>query len=127
MVTTPISRDETIAALRKMIRKLDAAAESGEWTLDTARMVRLAEDITAWMDARPRRWEMPAEPGPEVTHVRDNAGRVWRCPALGYENPDQWAGYWRTLDNQLAKDWPGLVSGFGPLTDVTADYRKDEP
>jgi hypothetical protein len=79
----------------------------------------------------PQTWQIPAQPGPEVTHVRDNAGRIWRQPALGYHNPDQWAGYWRTSDNQLAKAWLELLTGFGPLTDVTdshhpsRDYAED--
>lgn len=68
-------------------------------------------------------WTMPAEPGPEVTHVRDRDGRVWRQPALGYPNPDQWAGNWRTSDNQLATTWTDLVAGFGPLTDASNDHR----
>lgn len=70
---------------------------------------------------QPQTWQIPAQPGPEVTHVRDSADRIWRQPALGYHNPDQWAGYWRTSDNQLAKVWLELLTGFGPLTDVTAD------
>lgn len=70
----------------------------------------------------PRRWEFPPEPGPEVTHVRDAAGRVWRQPNLGLQ-PDKVLWQWRTLGNELGRPWRELLDGFGPLTDVSEDHR----
>lgn len=59
------------------------------------------------------RWELPAEPGPAVTHVRDRFGRVWRRPVTGRN--------WQTIDGRLGCPWPEIIGGYGPLVDVTGE------
>lgn len=49
----PLTREQTILALRIMITKLNAAIQSNTWTLETARILELAQDIGAWLDTRP--------------------------------------------------------------------------
>jgi hypothetical protein len=59
----------------------------------------------------PRRWQLPAEPGPEVTAVRDARGDLWNR---------QRRGGWR-LDRPMGAlwSWATLIRQEGPLTDVT--------
>jgi hypothetical protein len=61
----------------------------------------------------PTTWEAPAEPGPEVTHVRDRFGRLCRRDGdLWWVDPGRgWEDYYR---------WHELL-WRGPLTDATGD------
>lgn len=61
-------------------------------------------------------WALPAEPGPEVTHVRDRTRRVWRRTGLG---PN-----WQSIDGHIGCPWPEIINGYGPLTDVSAEYAQ---
>ncbi len=106
-MTPTLTRDQTIATLRAMVRKLDAAIESNEWDLETIRILGLAEDITAWLDSRPRTWRLPAEPD---CPVRDAEGRVWEHT----NDPDT---PWQS--GRIATTWP-MVLARGPLTEVKA-------
>lgn len=63
---------------------------------------------------KPRRWEVPSEPGPEVTAVRDRDGDVWKRA----EN-----GAWEMMLERgvlLAGSWEDLL-WHAPLTDVTGE------
>ncbi len=104
MVTSVLTREQTITTLRAMVRKLDAAVKSNEWDLETVRILGLAEDITAWLDSRPRTWRLPAEPD---CPVRDAEGRVWERT----EDPDV---PWQI--GRIATTWPMLLTR-GPLTE----------
>ena len=56
-------------------------------------------------------WVMPAEPGPEVTHVRDRLGVRWRRDG-GFWWADIGHGYYGH------RTWPEVLSR-GPLTDAS--------
>ena len=100
-----LTRDEVTAALRTMIRKLNAAVESNEWDLETIRILGLAEDIAAWMDSRPRTWALPDEP---TGKVRDAEGWMWEYTG----DPD---APWQS--GRICTTWP-MVLTRGPLTEV---------
>jgi hypothetical protein len=103
-VTDNLTREQTITALRAMVRKLNAAVESNEWDLETVRILGLAEDITAWLDSRPRTWRLPAEPD---CPVRDAEGWAWhRTSPKGL-----WVNEWG-----MDVAWSFLLTR-GPLTE----------
>jgi hypothetical protein len=56
-------------------------------------------------------WEMPAEPGPEVTAVRDRLGVRWR------REDDLW---WADIGHgyEVHRTWPEVLTR-GPLTDAS--------
>jgi hypothetical protein len=56
-------------------------------------------------------WEMPAEPGAEVTAVRDRLDVRWR------REDDLW---WADIDHgyEVHRNWPEVLSR-GPLTDAS--------
>jgi len=58
------------------------------------------------------RWELPAEPGPEVLAVRDEDGDVWTRAA------DGWTCSGMSITR--VRPWREVLS-FAPLIDVTAD------
>lgn len=62
-----------------------------------------------------RTWSLPAEPGPEVTAVRDRHGRIWTREPDGWIYRDRPAFVYRL-------PWHGLfMQGHGPLTDATQE------
>jgi len=64
----------------------------------------------------PRRWEMPAEPGPEVTRVVNRVGEVWERGADGWG----WVGVKdgaKVLTHH--RSWRELLVGYGPLDEAT--------
>lgn len=61
----------------------------------------------------PRTWSLPAEPGPEVTAVRDASGECWTL----YDD-----GWWRVA--QIRRRWGSLLAEFGPLTDATGEEQR---
>lgn len=65
----------------------------------------------------PQTWSIPAEPGPEVTHVKDRYRDVWRRrgPVWIHESPHGEASW----------QWPILFGRGYPLTDVSAEYTID--
>lgn len=65
----------------------------------------------------PQTWSIPAEPGPEVTHVKDRYRAVWhrRGSAWVHESPHGEASW----------QWPILFGRGYPLTDVSAEYAID--
>lgn len=63
----------------------------------------------------PRVWSLPAEPGPEVTRVRDCDGDAWNRVH---------AGGW-SLNGGYPSSWVGVLQ-FGPLTDATPTGKADE-
>lgn len=71
----------------------------------------------------PRVWDLPAEPGTEVTAVRGRAGHL-------YERED---GGWRYKPTRSALgirgvrySWRGLLIDEGPLTDATEAARNTQ-
>jgi hypothetical protein len=59
----------------------------------------------------PRGWALPAEPGPEVTAVRDRLGRIWsRVRGLPL---------WGSPETGSVLPFVDLLDHYGPLTDVT--------
>lgn len=67
----------------------------------------------------PGRWDMPPEPGPEVTCVRDRGRKLWNRPGPGMGNN------WVRSDRSIGVRWPELVSGYGPLVDVTGSVAEE--
>jgi hypothetical protein len=66
----------------------------------------------------PQVWELPAEPGPEVTRLRDKDGDEWKRHV-----PPPWAksasqSEWHSEKRRLVVTWLGLLA-YGPLVDCT--------
>lgn len=105
-MTTGLTREQTIAALQRMVRQLNHAIDTNEWDLHTVRVLHLAEQISDWMDSRPRRWALPDEPD---CPVRDASGWLW-------EHTDATDAPWQS--GRIATTWPMLLTR-GPLTEET--------
>jgi hypothetical protein len=59
----------------------------------------------------PRRWQLPAEPGPEVTALQDRLGRTWsRVRGLPL---------WGGPETGSVLPFVDLLDHYGPLTDAT--------
>jgi hypothetical protein len=118
-VTTTTDREQVLAVLRHMVRRLNGALESGEWDLEVVRILNLAEEISdwhaAWKANQPRTWALPAEPGQEVIRVRDAVGRVHTRVRA--------SSFWS--DGDVHRHWEDLLCDHGPLADASAD-RKDD-
>ncbi len=74
--------------------------------------LRLAVPTAELIEAKPRTWSLPPEPGPEVTAVRDHDGDLW------HRDPDGWWRLHRKTWSGTARQWGELLE-FGPLTDAT--------
>lgn len=105
-MTAEMTREETIAVLRTMLSRLDASLASGTWTPEAVAVQDLAEEIGGWLNTRPRRWVLPAEPD---CAVQDPEGRTWEPT----DDPD---APWQS--GRIATTWP-MVLTRGPLTEVT--------
>jgi hypothetical protein len=66
--------------------------------------------------APPRCWQLPAEPGPEVTVVDDKDGYRWH--RAGRTSGERWR--YDADDRPIFLYWRELVANRGPLTDATA-------
>lgn len=74
--------------------------------------------------ALPRTWSVPAEPGPEVTAVRDREGTVWnRQPWPYLPNGAKGSGAFVWANTRERMRWRMLVHDHGPLTDATAEVQ----
>lgn len=102
---------------------------SGAWTSiveNWGPVVDVSDNPGAVTQDPPRRWEMPPEPGPEVTRLRtaatvDVAGRRW---PLTLERTPAVVGAWRALVADTGAewgivDWRYAVTTYGPLEDAT--------
>jgi len=70
----------------------------------------------------PRAWLLPDEPGPEVTAVRDRAGRLWKR----IDDPESWCQVSGHLVHHHAT-WYGLLA-YAPLTEEgERAYPSDPP
>lgn len=65
----------------------------------------------------PRTWSLPAEPGPEVTAVRDTTGRRWRRGLFWHDD----SGEKYPLKPMY---WPELLRSRGPLTDASDEVPR---
>ena len=64
----------------------------------------------AWSEPEPRTWSLPAEPGPEVTALRDSAGDIWN------RHNDRWC-----FTSGVTLAWVDLLFAWAPLTDATGE------
>jgi hypothetical protein len=68
--------------------------------------------VTPWVEADAlRTWDLPPEPGPEVTAVRDCNGHVWTRLAWNSWHHNAYRLYWRDL----------FDNGLAPLTDASGE------
>lgn len=77
-------------------------------------------EVCTWpRKAEPRRtWSLPAEPGPEVTRVKDRDGTDWIRDRGAWQVPG---------DNGLSRyAWFSLLMLAGPLTDATPTQTPEE-
>lgn len=56
--------------------------------------------------------DLPPEPPPTVTQVKDCDGNIWH-------RPTSTLGTWHSEGLDKGHFWPGLIASYGPLTDDT--------
>ena len=84
------------------------------------RATREARETSGEPPPPPRVWELLAEPGPEVTAVRDQSGHLWT------REPDGWiyrTGTYtgRGVEIVYRLQWPSLYRYHAPLTDASGE------
>lgn len=84
---------------------------------------QLREEIARLTMTEPRSWELPAEPGQEVTAVRNDAGAVWDRDGRGWRfrtrsRTSGVHGSWTT--------WLALIREEQRLTDATTHAEEDQ-
>jgi hypothetical protein len=84
-----------------------------------------AGELRRWateLDATPTAWELPPEPGPEVTELWDRHGCHWRRDVPGHwllvEHADAGEGLFWHLVIPCVSPWRALLAEHGPLSAV---------
>lgn len=104
-------------------------AETGHWRIanppDIGGVWTFTEKVP--YPKEPRTWSLPAEPGPEVTAVRDAGGRLWQRGCRERDLKGAWVVRHHVTGHvELARrHWSALLVEFAPLTDATEEARHD--
>lgn len=91
---------------------LSTCCDPAEWAAVLAGRYEETEDH--WCEGPHRRvWTLPAEPRAEVLSLSDGKGDRW--------DRSEFAGWWQSGSRSVT--WAMLLTGFGPLTEVSAEYN----